>query len=538
MNQEGLSMTTVREALYELLRQLKLTTIFGNPGSTEESFLEKMPADFRYVLGLHEASVVAMADGYTQASGEPVLVSLHTAAGMGNAMGNIASAWHNRAPLIIVAGQQTRDMLLLEPYLTNLKAIQLPQPYVKWSYETVRAQDAPAALLRAYAAAIQPPAGPVFLSIPMDDLDARCPAVPSLRRISRRLQASPAALQETADALATAESPALIVGGAVDQGGGWNDAVRLAEKLRCPVWAAPSEGRPGFPENHPQFQGSVPAAIGPLCKVLAGHDLILVIGAPVFRYYPYIAGDYLPKDARLIQISADPEETARAPVGDSILTDPADACAVLADLVLQANRPLPAPRSPATPPQSNQIISADLLFHVLNGLRPADAIIVQESLSNLKALRMRLPTSHPRSFYSMTSGVLGYGLPAAIGVALLERDRGSTRKVICILGDGAAQYVIQGLWTAAQLKLPILFIVLRNHEYAILKSFAEQQETPRVPGLDLPGIDCVKLAQGYGCSADRVMESSALTDALREGLNNASPHVLEVAIDPKVPPLI
>jgi benzoylformate decarboxylase len=531
-------MSTVRDALYELLRELKLTTVFGNPGSTEETFLEKMPADFRYVLGLHEASVVAMADGYAQASGEPVLVSLHTAAGVGNAMGNIASAWHNRAPLIIVAGQQTREMLLLEPYLTNVKAIQLPQPYVKWSYETVRAQDAPAALLRAYAAAIQPPAGPVFLSVPMDDLDARCTALPSLRRISRRLQASPAALQETADALATAQSPVLILGGAVDQGGGWDDAVRLADKLHCPVWAAPSEGRPGFPENHPQFQGSAPAAIGPLCKLLAGHDLVLVIGAPVFRYYPYIAGDYLPKRTRLIQISADPEETARAPVGDSILTDPATACAVLADLVPQAERQLPKPRSPPSSPQAGQIISADLLFHVLDGLRPADAIIVQESLSNLKALRTRLPTSRPRSFYSMTSGVLGYGLPAAVGVALLERDRSSTRKVICILGDGAAQYVIQGLWTAAQLKLPILFIVLRNREYAILKSFAEQQGTPRVPGLDLPGIDCVKLAQGYGCTANRVNESSSLTDALREGLTEAGPHVIEVAIDPKVPPLL
>jgi benzoylformate decarboxylase len=310
-------MATVRDALYELLRELNLTTIFGNPGSTEESFLEKLPGDFRYVLGLHEASVVAMADGYAQNTGAPVLVSLHTAAGMGNAMGNIASAWHNHAPLIIIAGQQTREMLLLEPYLTNLRATLLPQPYVKWSYETVRAVDAPAALLRAYAAAVQPPAGPVFLSIPMDDLDAPYKAIPALRRISRSLQASPAALKETADVLAAARSPALIIGGAVDQGGGWDDAVRLADKLRCPVWAAPSEGRPGFPETHPQFQGSAPAAIGPLCKTLKGHDLVLVIGAPVFRYYPYIAGDYLPKGTRLIQISADPEETARAPVGHS-----------------------------------------------------------------------------------------------------------------------------------------------------------------------------------------------------------------------------
>jgi benzoylformate decarboxylase len=530
-------MPTVRDALFDLMRQLKLTTVFGNPGSTEETFLQNFPSDFRYVLGLHEASVVAMADGYAQATGEPVLVSLHTAAGMGNAMGNIASAWHNRAPLIIVAGQQTREMLLLEPYLTNLKSVQLPQPYVKWSYETTRAEDAPAALLRAYAAALQPPAGPVFLSIPMDDLDAPCKGAPKLRKVSRSLQASPDGLRETAVALAAARSPALIIGGAVDQGGGWDDAVRLAEKLRCPVWAAPEEGRPGFPETHALFQGSAPAAIGLLSKALEGRDVVLVIGAPVFRYYPYVPGEYLPEGTRLIHISADPEEGARAPVGDSVLTDPAKACAILADLVPQTDRE-PAAAKPKQPePQPGKGITADQLFHVLDGLRPVDAIIVQESLSNLKLLRSRMPTSASKSFFSMTSGVLGYGLPAAVGVALAQKDAGSGRKVISIVGDGAAQYVIQGLWTAAQLDLPILYVIVRNAEYAILKAFGEQLETPRVPGLDLPGIDCVKLAEGYGCTAERVADLAALAGVLTEGLKRASPHLVEVIVDPKIPPL-
>jgi benzoylformate decarboxylase len=530
-------MPTVRNVLFELMRQLKLTTIFGNPGSTEETFLQDFPADFRYVLGLHEASVVAMADGYAQATGEPVIVSLHTAAGIGNAMGNVASAWHNRAPLIILAGQQTREMLLLEPYLTNLKSVQLPQPYVKWSYETVRPQDAPAALLRAYAAALQPPAGPVFLSIPMDDLDAPCVGVPKVRQVSRSLHASPAGLKETADALAAARSPALIIGGSVDQGGGWDDAVRLAEKLRCPVWAAPEEGRPGFPETHALFQGSAPAAIGLLSEALEGHDLVLVIGAPVFRYYPYVPGNYLPEATRLIQIVADPEEASRAPVGDAILTDPAKACAVLADLLPQTDRSFPAPRPEPAKPEPGKGITADELFHVLGGLRPANSIIVQESLSNLKMLRSRLPTKTTRSFFSMTSGVLGYGLPAAIGVALAQRDAGADRKVIGIVGDGAAQYVIQGLWTAAQLDLPILYIVVRNVEYAILKSFAEQLKTPKVRGLDLPGIDCVKLAEGYGCTAERIDDLAALAGALTQGLKRTSPHLIEVIVDPKVPSL-
>jgi benzoylformate decarboxylase len=540
-------MPTVRDAFFEVLRQLKLTTIFGNPGSTEESFLQNLPPDFRYVLGLHEASVVAMADGYAQDTGEAVLVNLHTAAGIGNAMGNICTAWHNRTPMIILAGQQTRAMLLLEALLSNLQAVQLPKPYVKWSYETARPEDAPAALLRAWAAAVQPPAGPVFLSIPMDDFDAPAAPTPPARRVSRALHASADDLRDTFDSLMAARNPILITGGALDQGeDGWIDAVRLAEILGCPVLAAPMEGRPGFPETHPQYQGVAPAAIGPLCEKLQGHDLALVVGAPVFRYYPYVAGDYLPQGMRLIQISDDPQATARAPVGDSILADPARACKVLAELMAQSGRePGHEPgresgresgREPA--PAASTRISADSLFHALAGLRAADSIIVQESLSNLKALRSRLPTARPRSFFSASSGVLGYALPAAVGVALAERDRGSARKVICLLGDGAAQYTIQGLWNAAQLGLPILFVVLRNREYAILKSFAEMEETPEVPGLDLPGLDCVRLAEGYGCAAGRVDDPAALADALRDGLGRRTPYLLEVLIDPEVPPLL
>jgi benzoylformate decarboxylase len=153
-------MKTVQEAFFDVARRLNLTTIFGNPGSTEETLLKNFPSDFRYVLALQEAPAVAMADGYAQATGEPVLVNLHTAAGMGNALGNIESAWYNRAPLIITAGQQTREMLLIEPYLTNTQPLEIPKPFVKWAYEPARPEDVPGALMRAYAMAIQPPAHP------------------------------------------------------------------------------------------------------------------------------------------------------------------------------------------------------------------------------------------------------------------------------------------------------------------------------------------------------------------------------------------
>jgi benzoylformate decarboxylase len=190
-------METVRDVTYQLLREFGLTTIFGNVGSTEETFLKNFPSDFRYILALQEASVIGIADGYAQATRRPALVNLHTGAGLGNAMGNLITAFQNKTPLIVTAGQQTREMLLMEAWLTNVESTMLPRPWVKWAYEPVRAEDIPAAFMRAIAVALQPPSGPVFLSLPLDDWEKPCkgPAVvrsvAELRRIpiaSRNLQ--------------------------------------------------------------------------------------------------------------------------------------------------------------------------------------------------------------------------------------------------------------------------------------------------------------------------------------------------------------
>ena len=224
--------STVRSVTYDVLRALDMTTVFGNPGSTEEPFLTGFPDDFRYVLGLHEAVVVAMADGYAQASGNAAFVNLHTAAGVGNGLGSLVTAWHNHTPLVITAGQQTRQMLALEPWLVNLEATELPRPYVKWSYEPVRPDDVPGAIERAYHVAMAPPQGPVFVSIPMDDWAA--PAEErAVRRVSSRSQPPEAALFEVASALVAASNPAIVVGGGVDRADGWQAAVALAERLNA-----------------------------------------------------------------------------------------------------------------------------------------------------------------------------------------------------------------------------------------------------------------------------------------------------------------
>lgn len=422
------------------------------------------------------------------------------------------------------AGKSFRNGSSVEPGFPNM-------------YETVRPEDAPAALMRAYAAAVLPPAGPVFLSIPMDDCDRPCPRLPQIRTVSATLPADTDTLRPVIDALAGADSPALIIGGAVDRSGGWDHAVTLAEKLRCAVVGRPGGGRPGFPETHRLYRGTLPPAIGPLGEALAGHDVVVVIGAPVFRYYPYIPGEYLPVGTRLFQITDDPSEAARAPVGQAVLADPGRSCAVLASALPAAQRNSPTPRA-SQPPVRPAQITAEWLYRVVHTVRPPDSVIVQESLSTAQKLREQIPTARSRSFFSMSSGVLGFGLPAAVGVALAERDEGSNRKVICIVGDGAANYVIQALWTAVQQQLPILFIIPRNGAYNILKSFAELLQTPGVPGLDLPGLDFVALAQGYGCGGERVTNPEDLEEAVGRGIGLDRTHPIEVTIDSTVPPLI
>ena len=531
-------MTTVREALFDLMRRLDMTKIFGNVGSTEEPMLQDFPEDFDYILALQEATAVAMADGYAQATGKVVHVNLHTAAGSGNAMGNIQTAFYNRTPMIITAGQQARPMLVYEPYLTNKSPIEQAKPWVKWSYEPARAEDVPAAFLRAYLMAVQAPPGPVYLSLPMDDMGKECPGLPPIRRVETRLSAGEDVLASVAEALAAARQPALVFGGAVDQGGGWEDGIRLAEKSRAAVWAAPLEGQPGFPETHPQFQGVLAPGQSSIAKQLESFDLIVVIGAPVFRYYPYAPSEPIPEKARLILISDNPEEIARAVVGDAVLCDAARACVTLTRLLPESDRPLPPPIQQEPAPEATEPLSAEFVYATIEKMRPSDSIIVQESLSTLTQLHKLIPTSNARSFYSFSSGVLGYGLAAAPGVSLAERDKQSGRKVICIMGDGATQYVVQAFWTTAKQNLPVFFVIMRNHRYDILHEFENYLGERGVPGFDISGIDTVKLAEGYGCTGVTVTTASELEAAIRQGLSATTPFVMQVDVKASTPPLL
>lgn len=534
-------MASVREVTFELLRGHGMTTMFGNPGSTELPMLADFPEDFRYVLGLQELVVVGMADGYAQASGRPAHVNLHTAPGVGNAVGGIFNAQANHAPLLITAGQQVRPQITIEANLTNRDATVGPQPYVKWSHEPSRAQDVPGAIARAIQVCQLPPKGPAFVSIPMDDWSAEADPDRSRHAVARpptrRPMPDPDALGALAIRLSRARSPVLVAGPEIDAADAWAPAVALAERQRLPVWATPATGggRLGFPERHPQFAGVLPPAIGALSATLAGHDLIIVAGSPVFPYYPYLPGPLLPEAAELVLLTSDPAEAARAPMGEAILGDVGQALVGLLELAGESDREAPTPRPPAGPPARAEDdpsgrMSGSEAMAALAAAWPQDGIAVLESPSSTLAARNRLRISQPGSYYFSSSGGLGFGISAALGVALAQ----PSRPVVCILGEGSAQYAIQALWTAVAYRLPITYLVLRNDEYAILKWFSGLESVTGAPGLDLPALDVAAVARGYGMPAREVAsEPEALVAALRENIAAPDgPRLIQVPVAP------
>ena len=524
---------TVWEATYDLLRSLGLTTVFGNPGSTEEPFLKNFPPDFEYILGLQEATAVAMADGYAQATGRPALLNLHSSAGLGNGMGNIMTAFQNKTPLIITAGQQTREMIICDPFLTNRDETNLPRPYVKWAYEPKRAEDVPRAIMRAYALALQPPAGPVFVSIPLDDWDKTALGTADVRTVCSRFGPDPERLKEFAKRISAAKRPVLVYGAEVEKTGGWNAGIALAEKLNAPDWRGPAAERACFPETHPLFQGELISAMGPLSHQLEGHDLIVVIGAPVFRYYPFVAGPVLPTGANLLQITEDPTDAGSAMVGDSLLSDAKLALEALLTLVEKGTgRQTPSPRnvSKDLPATLNSPLTAIELFAVLSEVRPEGAIVVQETPSNYNDFLRWWPSVEPGAYFTYASGGLGHNAPSAVGIALAQRKLGTGRPVIAVIGDGALQYSIQCLSTAAHHKLKIVYIIPCNGEYAILKEFAILEETPNVPALDLPFLDIPSLARGYGCSALEASTKEEIQEAFKKALATDGPTLIAIPI--------
>lgn len=517
-------MTTVREAVIALLRAHGMTTVFGNPGSTEMPLFRDWPDDFRYVLGLQESVVVGMADGYAQSRGNAAFVNLHAAAGVGHALGNIYTAACNNTPLVITAGQQARSLLATEPFLSAKAAAEFPHPHVKWAIETARPEDTPAAIARAYHIAMQEPRGPTFVSVPQDDWDAPCEPM-SAREVLSGAHPSSEAITRIAALLAEAARPVIVIGADVDRAGAFALMAPLAERLNARVWASPNSARCSFPERHVLFAGFLPANRKSIADQLSGHDLVLVLGAPAFTYHVVAEGPFLQEGTRLVQITSDPDQAAWTPEGLSLVANVAAATAQLLKQLPARDGRAPAGREGIALAAASDPPSVDFLFDAIERTRPRNSIIVEEAPSSRLSFRDRIPIETPGGFIATGSGGLGFGLPAAVGVALAE----PRRKVIAVIGDGSMMYAIQALWTAAQWRLPITVIVVNNRCYLALKRFGARFNVSPV-GVDLPGLDFEALARGHGCDAMRVTRAVEIEPALRAAFTHGGPMLVDVSV--------
>jgi benzoylformate decarboxylase len=524
--------STVKQATFDLLRAFGIKKVFGNPGSTELPFLSDWPDDIDYVLGLQEASVVGMADGYAQATRNAGFVNLHSAAGVGNALGNIYTAYRNQTPLVITAGQQARSIMPLQAFLYAERASEFPRPYVKYSVEPARAEDVPAAIARAYYTAMQPPCGPTFVSVPIDDWTHPVQPV-AARKVSREIGPEPEAMQALAKALAASKHPALVVGPGVDRAAAVELMVAVAEKSKAAVWVSPFSARCSFPERHPQFAGFLHASPGQLSSALGAYDLVVVIGAPVFTFHVEGHATIFDGATSIYQITDDADAAAITPIGTSIIATMKPALAMLLELLPETKRAAPAGRVLPPAPAAADPIAVEFLMHALSTAMPEGAALVEEVPSHRPAMQKFMPMPGQDSFYTMASGGLGYSLPAAVGMALGRGDR----HTVCLIGDGSAMYSIQALWTAAQRKLPLTVVVANNSGYGAMRSFSQVMQVRNVPGLDLPDIDFVKIAEGMGCNAVRVAKSSELAPALLRALAHKGVSLVEVIVDSAVPML-
>jgi benzoylformate decarboxylase len=446
-----------KRAFLELLKQEGVEIVFGNPGTTELPLMDAFAVenDIRYVLGLQEAAVMAMTDGYAQASGKLAVVNLHVAPGLGNAMGMLYDARKAAAPILVTAGQQDTELAVSEPILWADLAT-LARPFVKWADEVHRLVDLPRMVHRAAKTALAPPTGPVFLSLPGDilkneaDLDLLAPT-----RVGHRLRGDTTALAEAAALLAKAERPVIIAGDAVAQSGAHAEVIALAELIGAPVYVEFVPNTASFPTSHPLFRGALTRTAPGTRAVLDQHDLLFSVGGDLFTLSLPSPVDPMPPGLPLIHLDIDPWEIGKNyPASVGILGDPKATLPELTALVEKA-RALTG-RTPVMPLA---------LLHAIGETLPRDAVVVEEALSSAPGIRSLIRSDDPQSYFGLRGGGIGWGLPAAIGVKLAL----PARPVVGLIGDGSAMYTCQALWTAARYRLAVVWVILNNRSSRILK---------------------------------------------------------------------
>src|SRR5256885_854678 len=475
-------------AFLDLLKQEGVEVMFGNPGTTELPLMDAFATEneLRYVLGLQEAAVMAMADGYAQASGKLAVANFHVAPGLGNAMGMLYDAQKAGSPILLTAGQQDNSYLATEPILSADLPV-LARPLVKWSAQVERLADLPRLVHRAAKTALAPPTGPVFLSLPGDvlkeegEIDMLAPT-----RLAPPLPADAAAVTAAATILAQAKRPLIIAGDAVAQSRAHAELVELAELVGAPVYAEFVPNTASFPSSHPLFRGQMVRPAPAVRAILDQYDVLFSVGGDLFTLSLPSDVDPMPPGLTLIHLDVDPWEIGKNyPAEVALLGDPK---ATLPEITVAVRERMSSGARGAARERLKTASDASLadrealvakaralagqtpiqplaLLHAIGAMLPKDAVVIEEALSSAPGIRQLIRADDPQSYFGLRGGGIGWGLPAAIGIKLALPDR----PVVALIGDGSALYTMQALWTAAHDRIPVVFVIFNNRSYRILK---------------------------------------------------------------------
>lgn len=545
------------EVLLELLRGEGVRHIFGNPGTTELPLIAALSrsSGLDYVLGLQESVVVGMADGYAQATHRPAMVNLHAMAGLGNAVGNLTNACVQGTPLVITAGQADQRHTVSDPLLAG-DLTGLAAPVAKWTHEVRRVEDLGVILRRAFCDASSAPSGPVFVSLPVDVLETDDPRdeivrVPPVSLVHRSSRGAP--VEELTSLLLDVEPSqlALVAGDDVASEGAIEELVAVAEALGARVYGSSLHANTVFPTRHPLWAGQLGLSAGEIRGTLEAYDRVLVLGGRAFMAYNYTPGPLVPPTVELLQIALDPHQLGRvSPVRLGMVghlratlddlrkalseqAEPSRAKASLMELAVVHERAREQEETDALRTYRQSPTSPVAAIHALLGSLPADIAVIDESMTCDDHVRAFHRVTKPGRYFAARGGGLGWGMPAALGVSLGYGHE----PVLCVVGDGSAMYSPQALWTAAHEELPVLFAVVNNGQYLMLKNnlrrrYAEQDDGIEFVGMDVdrPTIDFVALARSMGVQAERVQRAAEIAEVAKAAWDSGRPYLLDLPI--------
>ncbi|MBT4109703.1 MAG: thiamine pyrophosphate-binding protein [Pelagibacterales bacterium] len=545
---------TGRSAFLSILKSEGVTHLFGNPGTTELPIMHALKdyPEIKYILGLQESIVVAMADGYSRATGKLSVCNVHVAPGLGNAMGAIYNAKFVGSPVIITAGQQEQGHGLMEPMLYG-PLVQMAEPLVKWAIEVTRLEDLPRILRRAAKIALAPPTGPVFISLPGDILNAEAKldlGKPS--RIQYNISPDKETLEDIKNRILQANNPVIISGHEIAQTDSFSEITKFSEIIGAPVYQQTVPHGSHYPSEHKTYVGTMPRSQSEVKKILENYDLLICVGSDVLRMSVWSSTEPLPKNMSIIHIGirdwelAKNYHTEQAILGN-VKTTLLNLNKTIANNLNKkyknnANRRIKEIEKFNWSKNKKNLTSKTLKDKDITPITPNwlmmtlaenisnNNIVVEEALVSSRSLLNFLPFKNSKDFYGLASGGIGWAVSGCIGVSLANNNK----TIVAIIGDGSSMYAIQSIWTAAHYNLPIIYVIANNQSYRIIKERLEGfHDNTNFVGMDFnkPKIDFVKLGNSMGVESMQVSEPTELKSLFKKAFKYKKPYLIEVMVD-------